>query len=481
MGPCLGQAPAIFQNGVTQAASRLPAAIPGGVLAAGTRAHIAGIRFAPGKFTAKVEGGGLSRPAVVVSVSGDSAVVTLPSGLPPGDAVLRVARDGEWSNAVSIRIGKQSIGLYSRNGRGWGPGSFAGAASARSGDLVRLRAEGLAAGRKVRVRVGALEAEGAVGPGGLLGFRLPAGTSLGCYVPIQAVGAEELTSNIVTIEVKRGAEPCALHSSWPRPARNTAVLFVQKVDLLFDLQPIDVGASVEESAFASFFRLPPGDLISFHVIPPEGTCVAASYPYQFGDPLGGLLGIEIDDLRVLRLDAGPTFPVFGTNGEGTIRPRANGIYRGGFTRKSDGILGAGTMRVRGSGGKDIGPFAASIETVANLLWVRREDSAQLDRERDHRVEWDGADPLRPMLIAGFAADRQTTAAWAFFCAAKAGAKSFTIPKEILRNLPLTKSSNDLPFGILTLLQPRVASFAAKGLDQGTIFYSGSSSRSFIWR
>ncbi len=345
---------------------------------------------------------------------------------------------------------------------------------------MRVRAEGLAAGGTARVRVGTIETEGRVGPDGFLGFRLPLATPPGCYVPVQGIGTDEFTSNVVTIEVKRGTEPCHLHSNWPRPARNTAILFVQKVDVLFDMQPIDVGESVEESAFASFFSLPPGDLISFHIMPPEGSCVAAAYPYQFGDPLGGLLGVEIDNRRVPRLDAGPAFRARGSNGEGTIRPRAGGLYRGAFTRKSDGILGAGTMRVSGSGGTDIGPFEAAIETVENLVWLKRDDSAILYRDRDHRLEWARADPAKPMLIAGFGADPRSTAAWAFFCAAKAGEKSFTIPKEILRNLPITKSSTELPFGVLTLLQPRLASFSAPGLDQGTIFYSGGVSRSFIW-
>src|SRR5947208_8508286 len=84
------QPPAINQEGVFNAASRMPPSLPGGALAPGARIVIEGLRFDP---TSEVRIGAIALK--VLSASPARIEALLPASLATGPAALTVAnRDG---------------------------------------------------------------------------------------------------------------------------------------------------------------------------------------------------------------------------------------------------------------------------------------------------------------------------------------------------------------------------------------------------
>src|ERR1700722_18131127 len=74
----LSAPPWIRQGSVVNAASHLPASVPGGALAPGALLAIDGLRFAPSAVTVEIESGNKIYPATIVSATAEHIVARMP-------------------------------------------------------------------------------------------------------------------------------------------------------------------------------------------------------------------------------------------------------------------------------------------------------------------------------------------------------------------------------------------------------------------
>ena len=110
----IAQPPAINQEGLFNAASRMPLSLPGGALASGSRIIIEGLRFEP---QAQVHGVKLR----VISAAPTRMEALLPTLLPSGPASITVSNRDGVSRPFGVRIASASPGIYSANDKSWGP------------------------------------------------------------------------------------------------------------------------------------------------------------------------------------------------------------------------------------------------------------------------------------------------------------------------------------------------------------------------
>ena len=458
--PAVAQPPAIYQNGVSNSASRLPSTLPGARLAPGARFLIRGVRLGGEVRIAKAT-------ARVLRVSPEEIEAVVPAGVSPGETAVVVTRGGESSLPFPVHIARAAPGLYSRNGLGWGPAEV----ERLAGGVIALRVTGIGrpssleffvAGRRVPVRSTA---------GGRILLQLPRGMPEGCYVPVYT-RTDGITSNVVTIPVGR-CDP-------PRP--RAALVLLWRFAMLLEFRPGDPEPGTEEGADAYFLSTPAPSVVPIEMTPPAGTCTAVAGIYR---PGGTPLDWSLDATGARGLEAGDAIEIAGPNGKRAVAEAAPGFYRARPPhRMTEPMLPPGEYRVSGSGGKEIGPFAATFRAISPLTWKNREQLSAIDRARGATLEWTGADPARPVLIAAMSADRQTTAAWACLCAAAPGATRFTLPPALLANLPATHPAAGMPVSLLLVMQTPAAGqaeFHAHGLDEGTARFLLGSGRSITYR
>ena len=124
---------------------------------------------------------------------------------------------------------------------------------------------------------------------------------------------------------------------------------------------------------------------------------------------------------------------------------------------------------------DIGPFSTSFTIPQPLTWTNRLTTNVVDRTQPLTISWTGGDTGQRIAMLGFGEDLPTNSSAVFVCMAPAGASSFTVPTDMLANLPASRAnplqSKDVIY-VIALAGTSVKSIAAKGLDVGlTSFYS----------
>jgi hypothetical protein len=87
------------------------------------------------------------------------------------------------------------------------------------------------------------------------------------------------------------------------------------------------------------------------------------------------------------------------------------------------------------------------------------------------VNWTGAPAGQSVIIFGGGVDLPTNSSAVFACIAPPGSSSFTVPPQILANMPptwdnLLRSKDAVYVGALATTSP--ATFAASGLDIGAL-------------
>jgi hypothetical protein len=204
------QPPAIAQEGIRNLASQMPPSLPGAALSPGGLFSVRGLRLGGAATRIFLRQGDADREAPVLALEPEYLEARVPLGLARGEAELRVVRDGEASRPYRIRIAPGAFGIFSENGKGWGPGG----AEARPGGPGVVRGTGLAGIAKLEVWVGgvrALDVQAfpvANKPGvDEVRFTLASSTPAGCFVPV-LVKTEAGVSNAVTLPVSALGRPC---------------------------------------------------------------------------------------------------------------------------------------------------------------------------------------------------------------------------------------------------------------------------------
>jgi hypothetical protein len=268
----------------------------------------------------------------------------------------------------------------------------------------------------------------------------------------------------------------------------TGAIFLLRLSIADNSSPLPTDRELMvDLGLAAFEEIAANGDLSFNPLlslPPIGACTA----YTGSLDLGGLLGGSVpgaSSLFTRPLDAGPSISVTGPRGNTIPLVPADassntGLYLGllggasplGDTPPLPPFLESGTFRIAGTGGKDVGAFQASITLGTPVVWTNRDQISTVNRAADLTLTWSGGDASKLILIAGAASDANTTASAGFLCFVPAAPGQFTVPAEMLGNLPDTASATDSSFGALlvgSLPAGSYPAFTAGGLDVGLIF------------
>jgi len=528
------QPPLIYNRSIYNAASFMPAGVPGGGIAQGSIFSIFGSNLGPqkavtassfplgntlGGVAVNIVQGATSIPAIPVYVSASQINVVMPSKAPLGMASVQVVFNNAKSNLAPVQVVNSEVGIFTATGTGIGEGVLynfiaqdnqpvnAPKVTAKPGQVITLWATGLgpisgsdnvppAAGNlpvKTEVFVGGKPA--AVQYNGRstccsgvdqIVFTVPTNAPTGCWVPVYVRTAGSNISNVVTMAINSsGTGSCTtdvlpkvtdMFVNGGRLAEALAVRTTTKQDVGV-FAPIEVSSDFHVSfAFEpNEKQFPFNPALAF---PPSGTCTAYAHK---GDMFNGgaLPGMPP---TTMPLDFGGPLLLSGPNGSKNLTFNYSGAragYIGGAISNnilpSTLFLSPGSYTVKGFGGLDIGAFSTAFTIPQPVSWTNRDTTNVVPRSEPLEVSWSGGDSGQVVSIIGFGIDLPTNSSAVFVCIAPAGATSFTVPTDMLSNLPPTRpnplQSKDVIY-LMTLAGSSVKNITATGLDVGlTSFYS----------
>jgi uncharacterized protein (TIGR03437 family) len=538
----LQAAPFVYYRGVVNAASFAPPGLPNGSIARGSIFSIFGRELAPAQgasanafplqtqlagVSVEVCQGGACVAALPLYAGPGQINAILPSNAPLGPASLRVKSGDQTGNFTPVEVVASAVGVFAVNTGGLGPGvvqNYRSAAdqpvnssveAARPGQVVTVWATGLGAALNadnvapepgdlpvaVEVWVGGKRVTNKLYSGrspccaGLdqIVFAIPDDAPLGCYVPVQVRTGGAAVSNTATVAISADGGPCADPMnplSGLRAAQTFGVVLAGRFETGFDYVPgleLRFGA---DSMAASFQRqaATPWAFNRILSLPPPGACTV------YGFRGSALSQRSAPDLLSLAptLDAGTAVTVSsGSESYSSSRlPLGNRIYLGQsplrfrFELFDTDIFGGGSaVGVKLAGGADIGAAEIALPGPATIEWLNREETATVDRGRDLTLRWT-APQAASVVILGAATDASRDASAAFLCTAPGAAASFTVPPQVLANLPATPAGSLAgTSGVLGLaaLPASAERFQASGLDVGLALFAGAAAREARFR
>ena len=128
-------------------------------------------------------------------------------------------------------------------------------------------------------------------------------------------------------------------------------------------------------------------------------------------------------------------------------------------------MAAGHYIYSGPGGPGVGPFSGGFDLAPELIWTEAATTKVIDLNTALTVHWTGGDPNALVSINGISTVSSTNFA-SFQCFANNADHQFTIPKDILAQLPASPvSGTAVQRGSLNLYSLTQARFTApSGVD-----------------
>ncbi|MDP8981471.1 MAG: hypothetical protein M3O35_12875 [Acidobacteriota bacterium] len=524
------QPPLIFNRGIFNAASFMPAGIPAGAIARGSIFSVFGARLGPSQpFSANsfplgntlngvalnVIQGSTTVSAIPLYVSASQINAIMPSNAPLGAASIQVVVNGSAGNLHPVQIASSDFGVFTAVGIGIGPGilqNFIAAdnqpinsptITATYGQAITLWGTGLGpvtGGDNVAPKAGNLPVQTEVFVGGVsapllysgrtpccagvdqIVFTVPASAPSGCWVPVYVRTGGTTVSNVVTMAIQPSGGACTTDIL---PQITSAVVkggtfglaIVVRGTTRHDvgtLAPVDATADYHAS-FAFSAKPGPFPFNPAIAFPPSGTCTAYTLQGDIlnGDPLPGQLP------PVPPLDMGAALVLTGPRGTTTLNSTFLGLldakvgFLGGSISNnilpSSLILDPGSYTIAGTGGMDVGPFSTSFSIPQPLVWTNRNQLTLINRAQPLTLSWSGGDSGQVVVIVGYGEDLPTNSSAAFACIAPPGATSFTVPPAIMSNIPPGRPNPLQSNAVLyvgVMAGSSVQKINAKGLDQG---------------
>ena len=524
----LGQAvcsaqPFIYLHAVYNAASSLPFGIPAGTIAQGSIFSIYGRNIGPAtgvqassfplsntlsNVSVTVTDGITMLNAIPVYVSASQVNAIMPSNAPTGTVSVRVVVNNARSNSVPVRVGPNSLGLFTVPGTGAGPGVIFNYVSqtnqplnslqtpAKPGQIVTLWGTGLGpvTADNVQPTAGNLPVTVEVFVGGAAAaksysgrspccagddqivFQIPNKAPSGCWVPVSVRVAGTVVSNTVTMAITADGSSCVAGASKPAKA------FMQggKIGLLAPLRS-DITQAAPNSPLnlrgdflVARFSQEKGGTFAFNplvALPPAGTCTAYS---GSGD---WFTNANLPNLapEVRALDAGG-----GTVSGGS----KSATYGAAFSPLTLGFLGAsnpanptkgdtsllapGSFNIQIAGGADVPSFKTPFTMISPVSWTNQDQITTVDRTAGFTVTWSGG-AGQTMAVVGGNVDLPNNASGVFVCMAAPGASSLTVPPLVLSNLPPGRGNPHYSKGTVFLVSGgTVNTFTAGGVSQGLL-------------
>ncbi|MBI4876109.1 MAG: choice-of-anchor C family protein [Acidobacteria bacterium] len=465
--------------------------------------------------------------ALPVFVAATQINGVMPSNTPLGEVQVTVTYRGRTSAPATIRVVASNFGAFSTAG-GRGPGIFQNYISATEQPLntrgnsatpsqvVTLWGTGLGAigapddmpppagdlpipveiyvAGKLARKLYSGRAPCCAGVDQIV-FELPPDTPSGCTIPVQ-VKSGTAYSNIVTMAVSPNGGACqeTINPLAPVAERGgkVGVVILARANASLELEAgkpptdltLDLGAGLFQQ-FAAGGELGYNPLLSY---PPMGTCTNFSGNLDLGGLLGsGTSAQDPTGFSGRALNAGPQLTVTGPGGNSIPLPRFNedsptgpyGALLGTSQPIGDGpalplFLNPGRFTVRGPGGSDVGAFSVSLDVPRGVTWTDRNRLSQVNRDSAVSFNWTGGGSSQIVLIGGASTDQKNQVAAGFFCAVPAAQGSFTVPPNVLGNLPASVGEEaEQTVGVLmmgTIPAAPFQTFTASGLDQGLAVY-----------
>ncbi len=524
----LGQAicsaqPFINSRGIVNAASSLPFGIPAGSIARGSIFSIYGRNLGPAVgvqpaafplnntlsgVSVTVTDGVTLLNALPVYVSAGQVNAIMPSTAPLGSVSVRVLVNNSKSNSVPIRVGTNSLSLFTVRGTGVGPGVIFNfviqtqkplnslQTPATPGQIVTLWGTGLGpvAADNVKPTAGDLPVNVEVFVGGQtaqkmysgrspccsgddqIDFKVPPSAPAGCWVPVYVRVAGAVVSNAVTMAITADGSPCAANAS------SLAKAFIQggKIGLLAPLRsdinqespnsPLDLRSDFLVARFGQ----EKGGAFAFNPLvslPPAGTCTAYSGSGDWFTSVG--LPDIAPEVRALNAGGGTVSGGSKSASYGVaLSPLTLGFLGASNPANSSkgdtSLLAPGSFNIQIAGGSDVPAFKVPFTMISPLTWTNRDQISTVDRSVGFTVNWT-AGAGQTIAVIGGNVDLPTNASGVFVCMASPGASSITVPSVILANLPPGRGNPRYSKGTIFLVAGGTLNrFKTAGLDQGLI-------------
>ena len=483
----------IFGTGLGPATISYQNALPYQTLLSGTS-----ITFTPAS-------GGAPVSALMYYTLASQVAGMLPSGTPAGAYSVTVTYNKQTSAAASVNVVERNFGFATEMADGQGPAQATynnlvlnrfttgtlgqyGLRAANPNDLMVLWGTGMGAdpasditgdtsgdqtaAAQVSVIVGGIAVTPiysgrSPGSPGLdqIDFTVPSTVTPSCFVSLQ-VKAGGRSSNLGTIAVAPAGQAACASPALTQAQLHTldmgGTLTAGGIQLAKTATTYTASVSERTDTAAGWFGKYAIDAVAnsnLAVVQP-GACFLVQRSGTIDQ-----LGFGLPPSQTL--DAGAQLILNGPNASNAPLPRqADKSYLA--TLYSTGLLGsgatgsptlaAGTYTVAGAGGTDVGAFSASIALPGDFAWANQSAIANpIPRASPLTVTWTGgAGGL--VVILGAALTRTagtgasaTFSALGFNCTAAASAGSFTVPSNILQQLPAVPGdATGATFGLLSV-------------------------------
>jgi uncharacterized protein (TIGR03437 family) len=407
-----------------------------------------------------------TNPGIYYAIATQIAAV-LPSATPAGMGTITVTYNGIASSAEPILVVPTALGFDTYFGSGTGLGVATDAilgtlfyynASAKPGQTIVLWGSGLGADTAdsdtvftptphpvnvpLQIYIGGIQAtigyQGSSGYPGVnqINVTIPASVQVGCGVSIVAVSGN-IVSNMVSLPVMPSGGTCldpVINGTTQLPSMNTYPVGSLQISQ-------QTGSGQTTSTAGAYFVSNSGpEATNGGGLDSIGSCEAKQ-------SIIGATGLPAGNTAT-GLDAG-TITVTGPSGTQPVP--ATPTEPGGYATPAlpTGFVPAsgGSFVFTGTGGKDVGPFTATVNYTNPIVWTNMNSITAVNRSQGVTLTWTGGDPNGVIEITGTSSSPETPSTpvlgAGFTCYAQVSAGQFTVPASVLLALPIGTGSLNL--------------------------------------
>jgi uncharacterized protein (TIGR03437 family) len=430
------------------------------------------------------------QPAMYYAIATQIAAV-LPSSTPTGTGTITVTYNNTASNAASITVVQSALGLDTYYGTGSGLGVATDTSynlitytnSAKPGQNIVLWGSGLGADTAdsdttvtttphavnvpLTVYIGGIAVTpsyaGSSGYPGLnqINVTIPSGVTTGCGVAVVAVGANNV-SNTIALPIGAAGGVC----TDPVLGYNGTLLTTTttqsgtynfgELGILQTTTPV-VGTSggLQTVADGIFEQVTYSASSTTSSVLSLGSCAVSVAVFSTTTTIPTIVGLDAGTVTI----TGPTGTQTLTNEVIPTLTGPSGIYELQPPNTFFPPTG-GSFTFTGTGGKNVGPFTATISYTSPLVWSNMSSISAVTRASGQAISWTGGAPNSYVIMSGSSSN--STASASFTCYAPASAGQFTVPSYVLLALPASANGSLLVENAVT------STFTASGLTSGSL-------------
>jgi uncharacterized protein (TIGR03437 family) len=481
------QQPILYNRGTYNAASLAPSGLPNAPIARGSVFSVFGENLGPaqspalsfplsatlGGVSISVTESGVVTQAFPIFVSATQINAVMPSTVTAGPATLRVTNQSKKSNAITIRIANSGPGIFAVSSGGYGPGVIMNYLSASNqpvnslmapaapGQVITIWGTGLGPVTypdNVAPTAGNLATAVTLSIGGQpsevsysgrapccsgidqIVATVPKSVPLGCWVPV-SINAGGVVSNTATMAIAvSGAASCDDAgnplSKLVRTPGTQAFIHLEQVNDIENIVTATPITGAVTNIYSRFYTRPnsPFNFDPYMSYPPAGTCLVhqTTGDSSITQSLRGALpaGASVNPQPNQTYNNGnqtlsipPTSPLFDQTVGGTVDSTSFGLS----------APGAGASFTIDPSGPNQAVLA--INTEPPPAWTRPNSILAVTRSSPLALTFTPGDTSAPIAILLYAYAAAINATVEVRCMVAPGAGSFTIPADILANLP----------------------------------------------